>query len=1112
MASEISQWLEKLDLSKYTDVFAENEIDLDAARHLSDDDLKELGLPMGPRRRVLAAIEQLPMPAVNRALADAASGSIDTRQTSAQRRQLTVMFSDLVGSTELSRKLDPEDLRDLMRRYQDAVAGAVTRYGGHVAKYLGDGVLAYFGWPRAYEDQAERAVRASLDTVSVVAEMDRPDGTALSARVGIATGHVVVGDLIGTITEDTQAVTGETPNLAARLQSVADPGQIVIGATTRRLLGATFDVDALGDQSLKGFDEPVPAWRIIGESAAESRFDASHDGAFGGIVGRDYELGFIRERWNRSVDGHGQVVLLSGEAGFGKSRLVRALSDGVADQRHFRLSYQCSPHHTNSALFPVVHQVVRAAGFEDNDNAEAKLDKLEKLLSSAHDDGAKVAPIFAALLALPYAHRYGELDLDPQQLRAKTIEALIAQIVALSRQRPVLLILEDAHWLDPTTEALVGDLIAGIADAAVLVLITLRPEYQAPWLGHAHLTMVVLNRLDQSHGAEIVRAVARDALAGGMIDNIVARSGGVPLFLEELTKSVVESGSTGIAPDTVTIPETLQASLLARLDRLGDAREITQIGAVIGHEFSYRLIAAVAGKTAVAIDAALATLVDSELAFQRGEPPEADYTFKHALIQDAAYDSLLISRRKELHGRVVAAVERMYQAHLDDHVEYLAYHTQQGELWDKALTYCRLAGLRANERSSYREALRFMDAGLSAANQLGDDRETIKQVIEIYMNLRPSLGSFGQYERLLTALSDAHRLARSIGDKAIATFANIVKTHVLYQSGQVKQGLEVGESAVELARSFGDQRILVAATANLAMGYCFHGDFRSAVDSASECVEDLKTTYRHENLGTTGTSSVNWLSNLSGMHSNLGEFDYAKAWCAEARTIAAETGKPFDRVMAAQWYGHYLLTTGRIMEAIEVLEATKDDIEENSIDFLRVWLDSFRGEAYTLSGELDRAQAVLSSASELADRIGLRLSNLWSLVRLSTVYLDKGDLRTGTDYAERAFDFSKKSNSQWFEQLSLQRLARAEGFAGAESVANAEGTWRRAIALAEKLQMLPDLAHSRRGLGELYGRDNRPEDAARELSAAAGLYRSMGMAFWLPQTEALLDEVGGDRA
>ncbi|MHA1563818.1 MAG: AAA family ATPase, partial [Alphaproteobacteria bacterium] len=1017
----------------------------------------------------------------------------------------TVMFCDLVGSTELSRKLDPEDLRELMARYQDAVAAQVARYEGHIAKYLGDGVLAYFGWPVAFEDQAERAVRAGLDAVAAVAGLKCKDGKALSARVGIATGQVVVGDLVGVLAEDAQAVTGETPNLAARLQGVAAPGQLIIGLNTHRLLGTAFDLEALEPQSLKGFDEAVPAWRVHGESAAEDRFEAAHGANIGRLVGRDHELGLVMERWNRVVEGHGQVVLLTAEAGLGKSRMVRAVRDEIAGQDHFRLSYQCSPLHTNTAFYPIAHQLARAAGFGEGDTSTQRLDKLERLLRQAKGDIADEAPIFATLLALPFKERYGELDMEPQQLRARTIEALVDQVLSLGRQKPVLLILEDAHWLDPTTESLIGELIVAIADSPVLILIMQRPEYRTPWLGHTHLTTVVLNRLDQSQAAEIVRTVAGDAFSESLLESIVDRSGGVPLFLEELTKSVVESETAGLAPENIDVPDTLQASLMARLDRLGEAKDIAQVGAAIGREFGYGLVAEVAGKPVEEVDAALAAVVSSELVFQHGSPPEARYTFKHALIQDAAYDSLLLSRRRDLHQRVVAAMEDPRHGQVDDHIEALAYHAQRGEIWDKALNYCRLAGKRANDRSANHEALRFMESGLTAAKHLGDDPQAIGQVIDIYMNLRPSLGSFGQYERLLTALSEANRLALSIGDNATANAANIVKTHVLYQSGQVKQGLQIGEDALAFARTSDDRRTLVAATANLAMGYCFHGDFRLAVDTALESIDDLKTVYRHENLGTTGTSSVNWLGNLTGMYSNLGEFDEARACCEEARRIADETGKPFDAGQAGQWYSHYLLMIGQPEDAARTRVATIKLIEENDLSFLSAWMNSWLGEAYTLMDDLAGAETVLLSAADTAERSGLQLSRCWSLARLALVYLEMGATDTGTDYAERALALSRESGSHWFEQISLRHLARALMLSGSDL--EGEDQLRAAVQMAERMEAKPELAHCRRDLGKYYSRIGRPSDAARELDAAVQLYRSLGMTFWLPETVSMLDKV-----
>ncbi|MEE8236605.1 MAG: adenylate/guanylate cyclase domain-containing protein, partial [Gammaproteobacteria bacterium] len=404
MARDISEWLEDLGLGKYADVFAENEIDFNALPHVTEEDLKEIGIALGARRNLLAAIAKLeskiePMP--NQ---DAADGRPVGAE--AERRLLTVMFCDLVGSTALSRQLDPEDLRDVMRSYQDAVAGAVTRYGGHVAKYLGDGVLAYFGWPQAYEDQAERAVRAGLDAVGAVAAVQMAESAALAARVGIATGQVVVGDLVGESGRDAEAVTGETPNLAARLQGVAEPGQVVIGEATHRLVGQAFAVDDLGGHELKGFDGVVRAWRILGEVTAESRFEAAHGAALTRIVGREAELQLLLDRWHLAEGGEGQVVMISGEAGIGKSRLMQGLRDRLEESDHIRIRYQCSPYHANSALYPTIQQWSRAAGFAPDDSGDDKLDKLEALLREAGDDLTADAPLFAQLQSLAYEDRY----------------------------------------------------------------------------------------------------------------------------------------------------------------------------------------------------------------------------------------------------------------------------------------------------------------------------------------------------------------------------------------------------------------------------------------------------------------------------------------------------------------------------------------------------------------------------------------------------------------------------------------------------------------------------------------------------------------------------------
>jgi len=736
MADDIRQWLEELGLGEYADTFEENRLGIGYLSDLTEDDLKELGVTaMGDRKALMRAISTLGNDD-GASVTNENANAPEQRATAAERRQLAVMFCDLVGSTALSRQLDPEDLRDVMRRYQDAVAGAVTRYGGHVAKYLGDGVLAYFGWPQAYEDQAERAVRAALDAVSAVNDVKVSDKSALAARVGIATGRVVVGDLVGESGRDAEAVSGETPNLAARLQQVAAPGQVVVGEATHRLVGQTFTVDDLGTHELKGFDDAVQAWGITGEAVAESRYEATHGVTLTRIVGRITELQLLLDRWQLAEDGEGQAVLISGEAGIGKSRLMQGLRDQVVERDHVRIRYQCSPYHTNSALYPTIQQLERAAGFASGDDDEEKLDKLEAMLCEAGEDLVADAPHFANLMSLAYEARYGALNEPPQKIKERLLEALVKQLLGLAERRPVLFLFEDTHWIDPTSQELLERIIGRLQQARVLFVITHRPEWRLPHSGHNHVTSLQLNRLGKAQGAEIVRAIAGNYVPDDVVQRIVTRTDGVPLFIEELTKSLVEGGLDIVDAD---IPATLQASLTERLDRLGEAKEIAQIGAVIGREVPHALLAAVAGKSAPELSDALDSLVQSELMFRRGQPPEAVYSFKHALVQDTAYDSLLFVSRRELHSRVGAALERSFPNILDGEPEVVAHHWREAGTPARALPLFLRAGRTASERSANKEAVAHLKTALELhdAMPLGDRGND--QELEILVGLGPAL-------------------------------------------------------------------------------------------------------------------------------------------------------------------------------------------------------------------------------------------------------------------------------------------------------------------------------------------------------------------------------------
>jgi len=820
------QWLSGLGLERYAPLFEENDLALDLVAELGDADLRELGVSsMGHRKTLLRAIEELRRDGwfadhAARETPAAAAAAIGERAPQAERRQLSIMFCDLVGSTELSGRLDPEDLSTVIQRYQSAVTQEVARFEGNVAKLMGDGVLAYFGYPNAHEDDAERAVRAGLAIVERVGSLRLESVGRLRARIGIDTGPVVVGDLIGSGAAQEEAVVGETPNVAARLQGIAPAGAVVIGAGTRALIGETFACAALGAQSLKGVAGPVAAWRVTGERTIDSRFRA-HGRDLTRFVGREEEVALLLERWQRAKDGEGQVVLLSGEAGIGKSRILEAVQEALADQPHLRLRYQCSPHYVNSALHPVITQLQRAAGFGAEDAAEAKLVKLENLLRQSSESVEADAALLAALLSLPFEGRYGALELAPRERKARTLDALSGQLLRLAAGRPVLFLFEDAHWIDPTTSELLTHSIERIQGARVLMVITYRPEYVAPWLGHGHVSTVTLNRLSRAQCRALVTNVAAEgALTNQVVQKIVERADGIPLFLEELTKTILESAGGGPAAQS-KIPATLHDSLMSRLDRLGPVKELAQIGAVIGREFPHALLEAVAPMRGRALDDALDMLVASELVFRRGVAGEATFVFKHALIQDAAYESLLRRRRQQLHARIARVLSERGTAA----PELLAHHYTEAGLVDEAIRHWRLAGERAAQRFANAEAISHLDRALSLVAALPADRSRDQQEAELLLLLGPVLmGSLGWgNERVRTNYARAQALLGK-GERPADLFIARWGLWMHHQARSQHASAErLADALLEVARRAGDQELLLQAhhatwTTNLYTG------------------------------------------------------------------------------------------------------------------------------------------------------------------------------------------------------------------------------------------------------------------------------------------------------
>jgi class 3 adenylate cyclase/tetratricopeptide (TPR) repeat protein len=774
MTDELAAWLGGLGLEKYTEAFRAQDIDLRSLPYLTEADLRQLDVSLGHRKVMLAAIAALASPA----MASAASlppqhGPQPAQELDqAERRLVSVLFCDMVGSTELARRLDPEDVRQLLRDYQDRVAGAVARYGGHVAQYLGDGIMAYFGWPTAYEDQAERAIRAGLEAIEAIRSLEAGSVGPIRSRVAIATGEVVVG-VLSSAGRQEGAIAGETPNFAARLQQCAEPDQLVISETTRGLVGAAFEISDLGRHALKGYDGDTRIYGVDGVRDVESRFDATRGQSLSRFVGRTHELALVLEKWELAKAAEGQVVFISGEAGIGKSRFVRAVSDAVSSGPHVRWQLQCSPYHTSSALFPVIQSLNRALEFRREDSAAQRLDKLEALLRGTTKDLRSVLPVFAALLSLELTGGYESPAMSPQDMKALTLSSLVDRSVAMAQASPLLLVVEDAHWIDPTTLELIEQTVARISAVPVLMLALHRPEWGAEWANdYGHVTALTLGRLPRPQIAELVGDLMGPSVADELVGEIALRTDGVPMFVEEVARALVEAGPQK-SIDTLHVPATLQGALMARLDGLRAAsREVVQAASVMGREFYPDVVAIVCRFSRAETDAALDELIRARLV-ARGGMTVGSSTFRHALIQDVAYQSLLRSKRRHLHQAVADALADIRPETAETQPELLAYHLTESGLPDRALAMWRRAGERAIARFAHDEAVRHHEQGLEAAGQLQVIEDRGREVLASLILLGKAQRIASQLPGAMATYQKAADLARTRRDTASLTEAAI---------------------------------------------------------------------------------------------------------------------------------------------------------------------------------------------------------------------------------------------------------------------------------------------------------------------------------------------------
>ncbi len=864
--SDIESWLAGIGLEKYADLFKDAEIDVAILPELREDDLKELGLPIGPRRKIWGAIQHIKEPHTDRPTSEFDQGGAELhgadpqKTVHAERRHLTVMFVDLVGSTEMVMRMDAEDMRGIITQYQKAVASVVAEFRGFVATLLGDGMLCYFGWPQANEGDAVRAVRAGLSIIEATRKIMTPDGDALASRVGVASGVVVVGDLIGGGARQEAAVVGETPNLAARLQAVAQPNQLVVPGEVLPLLGTNFDLSPLGPQTLKGIARRVEAFVVEGETAAESRFAARRTGALTPIVGRDRELDLIMDRWADTKSSHGQMVLVSGEAGIGKSRIVRAVVDDVGKDGPIRFTYQCSPSHTDSAFYPFIQQLSYSAGLQAEDTTEERLDKIEAIVGGVPETRALVA----RLLDIDGTARYGPLDVAPADQRARLMNVMVNLITTKANERPVLVVFEDLHWIDPTSLELLTLLLEALPNRNIMVLATTRPGFDHEFNVEQAVTSVVLNRLSRETTYAIVNTLTDGKPLPEDIGRIIARrTDGVPLFIEELTKTILESGSliddagrfvVDGSLDDVAIPATLQDSLMERLDRLNLTKEIAQIAACIGREFSFRLMAKICELSQPDLEAALKQLMSAELVHQRGSGPNARYLFKHALVRDAAYESLLKERRKLYHERILTALE----TDPDARPELLATHAEAARLTDRAIGLWEVAGKAAIARPAYREAEAHLRRAiaLNAPKLAAGDKDALLKAlglhVQLFVALSPGAGLWA--DKTVATLEDALALADQVGETPLR--GDIIYGLLLsnYFRGNLDNSIARADELNVIADASRDLAQLLVGKRLAAIGRLKMGRFAEAqpyLDEAEELCkviadQDLAARFGHD--------------------------------------------------------------------------------------------------------------------------------------------------------------------------------------------------------------------------------------------------------------------------
>jgi class 3 adenylate cyclase/predicted ATPase len=1056
---DVGGWLRNLGLGQYERAFVEHAVDLDVLPELTEADLEKLGMPLGDRKRCIRAIKAMDRPPPGELRE---TGNTYPYLAAAERRHLTVMICDLVGSTALSARLDPEDMSAVIDAFQAACARITLAFDGFLADFRGDGILAYFGYPRANEDDAERTVRAALDIAAAVARLKTPAGEPLSVRIGIATGVVVVGDLGGEGTLRKHSVVGDTPNLAARLQALAEPGTVVVAASTRRLLGDLFRLRDLGMHKVNGISDPVAAWAVDGLSPSQSRFDAVHTAGLGNLLGRTDELDFLLRRQRLAWKGQGQIVLISGEPGIGKSRLVAALEERITDDPHIPLHYQCSAHHINSPLYPFIVQLERAVGFKADDSSEERLDKLEALLDATSPRTQDIAPHFASLLSIPFGDRYPQLPPNPAQQRRRTFAALLDQFESLAGQKPILLLFEDLHWADADSLELLDLAVERVRQLPVLALFTVRPEFDPPWVGLPNVGTLTLGPLDRDNVEGIIRQVAGGrALPAEVVDQIVAKTDGNPLFVEELTKAVLEGDILVLDADgyrldgplpPLAIPATLQDSLMARLDRMSAVKEISQIGAAIGREFSYPLMRELVRRDETTLRESLAKLEQAELIFRRGDPPEAVYSFKHALVRDAAYESLLKSRRHQLHSQIARMMVKKFPDIVMGQPEIVAHHFTEAGLFEPAADYWLKAGNLALSRSP-NTAIGHLKEGLNQISHIEDRMLRNKSELLLQTSLGNSLRAARGWS--IDGVKQAYTRALQLCKESGLDEHTLPAVFGLWTWNFVRGSLGEAQALAERLLHVADnsQDPVYGVLAHEALGFTLfaQGQFAPAhaelERSISLCEDGRTGAY----LDLSAQDPRVHVRSYDGMALwMLGYPDQALRICAEARRYADASRNPFSEAMARAIGLRVHQLRGEAGVVAREASAAIAFCEEHDFAHYLAMALILRGWALAQHDEAEKGIAEIKHGLEKERATGGLLFETYGLGLLADACLQNKRYDQALDALAQAQLRLDEPNSERYYAAEIYRLLGEANLRSGENLDQAEDYFSGGIQLARE--------------------------------------------------------------